>query len=132
MTPSTALFHGSSTKADCMCGMWERGGVDAQDSSSSDTECFCSGRFCALYEVDYDINHVETTAYIQRQLVENVYEHSDEWGVRLLRWSLSPLCKIAAPELHFVANKEKGTLDVFQTGMTSSSITKLPCFRLEL
>ena len=122
-------------------------------SSSSDVECAskcaCVDNHCALchwdntHGVNIEINRSIVHAYIERYLVEDVYNmlsgksnHHDEddreWVVRVLRWTLAPICHVSAPELSFIANTDLQTLDIYKPRTTFNPKETMPCFRLHL
>jgi hypothetical protein len=147
MPQRNALFHGSCSRVQCSCLMWNE--IDTQDSSNSDIDCRCSDRYCELYKL-YDNDSIDVTscklpplAYVERNLVADVYSilsninndrhyHTDneEWSIRLLRWILAPVCKIQAPEICFISNIDVHALDIFNSSETFNPKELIPYFRL--
>jgi hypothetical protein len=82
--------------------------------------------------------------YVDRSLANDVFNklqlsddnaqnnEEKEAAIRLLRWSLGPLCNISPPEMTFARNQKLQSLEVFFTGGLISSSSETPCFRLIL
>jgi hypothetical protein len=147
MPQGNALFHGSCTRVQCICPLWTD--TDTQDSSNSDIDCLCTDRYSGLYKlcnndsIDVTSYKLDAYAYVERNLVADVYailsrikndtpHHTDneEWSLRLLRWILSPVCNIPAPEISFVCNNDLHTVDIYCLSNNFNPKELIPCFRL--
>jgi hypothetical protein len=137
---SNSLYHGSLRKVMCKCRYWASS--DSCDSgSNSSIECMCGDSYCALYEICHEDGYIKPCAYVEKTCVTDVYQflsnHGDvmhtvdsEWAVRLLRWILAPLCKIAAAELSFVVNHDLDSLDILFAKDFINNDEKTVCFRI--